>query len=225
MTFPTIEDVTVFTTESTASSHEVPYPATVNSGELLLFLTCANGSGISAIDINETSVVEIKDGNARNHCTNVSYLIAAGSESGNYTVDLTGGSEVICSYCVRISGWHGTTAPEISTGANAETSTPNPDSLTPSGWSAGAEDTLYGVWLSTDGAPMPVTTWPTGYTSNQNDDSSGVGCSMAVAFQNLSAASSDPSAFTLTGTDGCQAFTFAIRTAAAGNPYYYYAQQ
>jgi hypothetical protein len=147
------------------------------------------------------------------------YKIATGSET---TFNLTTNTvQQMAGWVARISDWHGTTPPEVSTAALAATvQTHNPASLTPS-W--GAADTLWIALLANGDGRRTVSTYPTNYTNGQSIQStnSSAGCHVGVARRELNTATEDPGVFTLINTDNGRALTVGIRPASGVTPLTY----
>jgi hypothetical protein len=128
------------------------------------------------------------------------YKLSTGVETGTFTVvqaaTITGHAAMML---MSISGWHGTTAPEVTTIVNGTAAAADPASLNPAGW--GTEDTL---WIAVDanGETAITGTWtgtgggaPTNYTNaatTATADTSTVGqMDIVASFRQLNAASED----------------------------------
>lgn len=109
--------------------------------------------------------------------------------------------------CIRITGEHPATAPEVSSVATATSTAPNSGVLDPTGW--GTEDTL---WLSvySSAATAGPSGYPAGYAGASVSNSNGG--TVAYATRGLNAGSEDPGAFTQTSAVWFAA-TFAVRPA------------
>lgn len=207
MAFPTVESVTE-TAFASGTSHNVSMPATVNSGDLLITLfgndsnaTVTTPSGWTLID----NTVNGTDPRFSSY-----YRIADGSEDGTTVDFVTSADEAASAQVYRISGWHGTTAPEIGTPATGSSAAPDPSSTTPS-W--GAADTL---WIATAGwnRDRTVSAYPTNYTGNNTDTVSGAGAGgvgVGSATRDLNATSDDPGTFTISASDPWISYTIAVR--------------
>ena len=213
MAFPQVVGSQLSSRASNAIDDTVDLPASVAAGDLLLVFHYSDGATTRTFP---GSWVEIKDATVSGDMASigVAYLIAAGGETS--VVVTKSVTERFTAIAIRISAasWHGTTAPEISTGIQGSSTTPNPDVLNPAGWDI--EDTL---WIAAmcwdDGAgTMTVNAYP--YASNNlvsaAVNSAGRG---AIATLESAVASEDPGTFTLSATDQWWAGTVAVRPAAA----------
>ncbi len=211
MSFPIVQGVTTSTQAANSTTTVINLPPGVAAGELVLaFLGTDSGAGANTWP---SPWVELKDDAGTGFEAGIAYLIASGGET---SVTVTHSTERGNAIAMRISGWHGTTPPEVTTAATGSSTTPNPGSLTPS-W--GADDTLWiaAMFADDSAVPFPVTAWPTNYTDNQTQGSTAASaCDVAIATRNLNAASEDPGTFTMTGTETWSAYTVAVRPAAAG---------
>jgi len=189
--FPAVQDTNTSGESSDVTSHTVNLPANISAGDLLIvFFSC---------DANETVTWPTGDGWASIfHQTNantldIGYKIADGTEGATITVT-TGSAEQSAHISYRITGNHRYLAPEVSTGATGNSTSPNPDSLTPTG---GAKDYL---WIAVEGnADGDVASaYPSNYTNGQtNAVGTTAGANIAVARRELNASSEDPVAFTI----------------------------
>ena len=213
MAFPTVAAIGSprNTGGTSTTSHPVPYPTGITAGQLLLCIAGIDGvTGTPAIS-GFTVLINTTGSSERLW---VAYKIATGSESGNAT--LTTASEQVTAEIWRITNWHGTTPPEATATTGATSANGNPPSLTPS-W--GSEDTLWVATVAVNGGPDPLTAYPTGFTDNQNNFSTG-GSGAAGhgrATRNEAIATKDPGTFTHTSQTWV-AGTIAIRPAAGGGP-------
>ena len=219
--FPTVEFVKVFAPADAAETHEATYPTTANydiqANDLLLYLCTCDGTGDS-VPLTEAGLSSLYSANNGALGSSIYYKIAAGTEGEagdlTYTVDPSSLEEVIC-FSVAISGWHGTTVPEIGTAATGTSTTPDPPSITPS-W--GAEDNLYIVFIG-ENLGTTVSAWPASYTDNQNEtDIPGGGVLMgAIATRNLNGSPENPGTATLAQNQAWVAHTAVVRPAASSS--------
>ena len=213
MAAPTIFATQVSQQASGVTASNVTLPASVAAGDLVIAFVAAD-SGAGAMTW-PSPWVNIKDEAGTGFVFSCAYLIASGGET---TVAATHTSERSNHIAARIKAaeWHGTTAPEITANANGSSTGPDPPSLTPS-W--GSDTTLWVAVCAADdsAAPFPITAWPTGYTDNQvgNSTATSAAC-VAICSKGATAASDDPAAFTMTGTETWNAYTLAVRPAAGG---------
>lgn len=210
MAFPTVGAPTASQQTGNSGTSNVALPANIATGDLIIATIAADvGAGAMTWPAPWVKLAERID---TAHVMSVGYLIAVGGET---TVGVTHSNERSNHLAWRVTGWHGTTPPEVSSLANATSNAPNSGALTPS-W--GADDTL---WMSLatwdDSAAPTVSTYPANYTDGQgtNVTASSAG-RVAGAARALNAASEDPGAFGLSGSETWAAFTVAIRPAAAG---------
>jgi len=212
-TFPVVAGTATSSRASNAANDSVTLPASVASGDLLLVFHYSDGSLTRTFP---SPWVEIKDAVCSSSVCNigVGYLIASGGET---SVTVTKSvSERFTAISYRITGWHGTTPPEISTGATGSSTTPNPDTITAS-W--GSDDNLFIAVMAVDdsGGGGSVSTWPANYTGSQiTSPTASSAARGAVATRNLAASNDDPGTFTWSASDQWWAGTVAVRPAAAG---------
>jgi len=201
---------TVFGTDTT--NHNVNMPATVNAGGLLIVLFTNDGSATVTTPAGWTALAS----NSANGAVRLSvyYKIAAGTEGGTTVNFVTSASEEAAAQVYRITNWHGTTPPEISTAVTGTSTAPNPASLNPAGWDVA--DTL---WLAVAGQDRGDQSGTTAYPASYTDgisilSSDGTGsCRTHSARRVLAAASEDPGAFTIPVSEEWVAFTIAVRPA------------
>lgn len=190
-----------------SSTPTVTLPANVAAGDLVLAFVMQDGSGTFTWP---SPWVELVDETGTGFSSHIAYLVASGGETT--VVPTSTISERSNHIAVRIPAaeWHGTTPPEVSASASGNDTNPDPPSLSPS-W--GAENTTWVAAIGTDdsAAPFPVTGWPTGYDSNQTQESTATSAAdVAIAIKQATAASDDPSAFTI-GKETWLAYTLAVR--------------
>lgn len=193
-----------------ATTHTVNLPANISAGDLLLIFFSSAG-GIEGASINTPSgwsslglkLGSVPDGEFPRQV--VFYKTASGSEgsSVNVSTNQMGSSHVT----YRITGWSGT--PEISTGAIGTSSTPDCDTLTPSG---GSKEYLWIALCSTyqSAGGHTISGYPTGYTGSQvfNNGNGNSGCpKTAVSTKNATASSDNPSTYATTGWDSGDGWT------------------
>jgi len=216
MAFPQVAGTAKSSDGSSVTDSVISMPASVASGDLLLaFIATDSAAGANTWDTAGGWVVLVDEAGTGFQFS-VAYKIAAGGET---STTVTHAAERGCYLSARITGWHGTTPPEIATAATGDSTTPDPPDFNPAGW--GTEDTLwfalFGADQSTD--PLPVTTWPTNYGSNQteNHDVTTSAAVLAFATRELNAASENPGTFTMTLQETWNAYTLAVRPAAGGD--------
>lgn len=216
MAFPAFQNHAYREDGSSVTSHPVDYPTSIASGDLLLFVLAADESRTwTDFPSGFNTITNTANGTAVKLM--VLYKIADGTESGTFNIT-SNANERGFFYIARITGWHGTTAPETGTAATGNNTTPDPPSCTPS-W--GAEDTLWVACYAADAAStlQIATDGPTNYQLNEFFDGAEVSgaATIGVAYRELNGTTDDPGIFTCAGTgDQWVAQTVAIRPAAAG---------
>jgi hypothetical protein len=200
---------TAFGTDTT--DHYVDMPATVDAGDLLIVLftndrietvTTPSGWNLLASSINTGNHVRLS----------VYYKIAAGTEGSTTVNFVTSAPEEAAAQVYRITNWHGTTPPEISTPAHGANTAPDPASLDPAGWDVA--DTLWIAVAGQDrGDQSGTTAYPASYTDGISTlSSNGTGsCRIHSAHRVLAVASEDPGAFTIPVSEQWVTFTIAVR--------------
>jgi len=211
MSFPVVESTATSVTSSSITTHTITTPSGVVSGDLLIAfigiedLTTPGGGQFSGVSDGFTEIKDACQGGP-NACAGVFFKVSDGTEGANITVTSVDAERAAhCMY--RISGFDSAIDPEISAGATATSAAPNPDSLTPAG---GAKDFLWMVFTAFERDDETITGFPTNYGSNQINNAQASGATIGVATRNLNAASEDPGAFTLSGSEPWQAFTLAV---------------
>jgi hypothetical protein len=195
---------------SDATNHNVTMPAAVNSGDLLIVLFANDGNAT----VTTPGGWNLLTSNSSSAAVRLSayYKIAAGTEGGTLVNFVTSATEQAAAQVYRITSWHGTTPPEISSNASSST-TPNPPSLNPAGWDV--EETLWIAAAGVDGTPSGGTSYPASYGNGTRTESGGgQNCMVISANRILTAASEDPGQFT--NGDGAKdwvACTIAVRPA------------
>lgn len=207
MAFPSIAG-TATTTTAASTTHVLNLPTSIASGNLLLMFVYQNGSDAGFQFTWPAGWTELVDDGGLPKF-GIAYRIADGGEGS--TISLTSvGSNEASSVCLRITGWHGTTPPEVSTINSETTTTPNPNSLTPSGW--GAEDTLWLAALSADfdSGSDAINAFPASYTEAASSVAASIGV-ISVAYREVNATSEDPGTFTLAVSQQAKTATLAVR--------------
>jgi hypothetical protein len=209
---PVVTSVTETAFGTNTIDHYVNMPATVNAGDLLIVLFTNDGISTVTTPAGWSLLASERRGLAVR--LSAYYKIAAGDEDGTTVNFVTSMSEEAAAQVYRITNWHGTTPPEISTAATGINTAPDPDSLNPAGWDV--EDTLWIAVAGQDqGDQSGTTDYPASYTdgvSTLSSDGSG-SCRTLSARRVLAVASEDPGAFTIPVADEWVAFTIAVRPA------------
>lgn len=220
MAFPAIASSGAnWNTGSTAINNFDPsHPTAASAGDLLIIIAATDGVPTYTWPGGWTSIFATSSGTA---CRMEGrYRIADGTEDDTYWNNLSIGlsaSEGWAYVAMRITGWHGTTAPEAGTATN--TTKPDPPSFNPTGWDI--EDTLWLACGCTDagGADSDdISAVSSGYTlvaTLQNSGTDAGGVNLGVGSLNSAVASVDPGAFTTATNEDTVGATVAIRPAAA----------
>ena len=209
MTFSTVADLAIYAVNTSQTNHTPPYPATVSANQLLLYMAGCDGSEDTP-SISGSGITELYSGTETSHGSCVYYKDAVGDEDGGTFALTVGSTEQVMSYCLAITGWDGVTAPELQGPATGVSANPDPPIITPS-W--GAEDTLFVTFITTDGN-VTVTTYPSGYADNNNDDQWST-VSAAFATAEINGSPENPGTFLVSSAiEQWSAFTIAIRPAS-----------
>ena len=208
---PVVASVTETAFGSNTRDHYVNMPATVDGGDLLIVLF-TNDGGATVTTPGGWSLLA-SDDNTAVRCS-VYYKIAVGDEDGTQVNFATSGVEHAAAQVYRITNWHGTTPPEISTDVTGADAAPDPASLDPAGW-----DVANTLWIAVAGQDRGDELGTPAYPASYKDgistlSSSGPsGCRTHSARRVLAAASEDPGAFTIPVPAEWVAFTIAVRPA------------
>lgn len=225
-TYPMISDTdtTSGTVTSNSSSWTLTYPTNIAAGDLLIGLVGRDGSGAGATWPADWV------GTVQNGAGAVTFEFAkkkaTGSESGNFTLTLSGseqGSWVV--YRIPAGTWYGTLGTTFNVegaSGSAEASSnysaagasqyPDPPSLNPNNWDA--ENTLWIAAMSAD-TSRTVSAYPSSPDTFTNTGSlvSGGSNGATLAWGRLekNASSVDPGTFTISNSDDWASLTIAIR--------------
>jgi len=207
---PVVASVTETAFGTYTTDHYVNMPATVDVGDLLIVLFTNEGLATVTTPAGWTELAS----NSYYWFVRLSvyYKIAAGDEDGTTVNFVTSSNQEAAAQVYRITNWHGTTPPEISTAATGTDMVPDPASLDPAGW-----DIANTLWIAVAGQDRGDQTGTTAYPADYTDgistlSSTGTGsCRTLSARRVLIAASEDPGAFTIPISDEWVAFTIAIR--------------
>ena len=214
MSYPTIAQIQLSSRITNAVDDTVTLPTStaIAAGDLIIIFHFTDGGALSATV--PSPWVEIKDAamaGSPNGRVFVAYLIASGGETSvTVTKEVT---ERFSAIAIKIlaANWHGTTPPEISTGATGTSTTPDPDSLTVS-W--GSADNLWVAIMGMDdlNGTNTVDVYP--YAGN-NQKSTGVATAGvgAICSTESAVATLDPGTFTINPSDEWWAGTLAVRPA------------
>ena len=209
---PVVASVTETAFGTDTTDHYINMPVTVNEGDLLIVFFTNDGIAAVTKPAGWTELASDKRGIAVR--LSVYYKIAVGDEDGTTVNFVTSAAEQAATQVYKITNWHGTTPPEISTAATGISTAPNPASLDPAGWDV--EDTLWIAAAGQDrGDQSGTTVYPASYTDGTSTLSahSWQSCRTLSAHRVLTAASEDPGSFTIPISDEWVAFTITVRPA------------
>jgi len=210
MSAPVVAPVTETAFGTDTTSHYVNMPSTVNAGDLLIVLFSNDRNGSVTTPGGWTELAS--DTSGPHIRVSVYYRIAAGNEGGTTVNFITSAAEEAAAQVYKITNWHGTTPPEISTAATGTDAAPDPTSLNPAGW-----DVADSLWIAVAGQDRGdqtgTTAYPAGYTDGTSTLSSGGtgSCRTLSARRVLATASENPGAFTIPVSEQWVAFTIAVR--------------
>ena len=208
MAFPVIAATnTSLEDAANVTSHTVNLPAGIVSGNLLIVVFNADGTGVGTFPAGDWTVIN-SQGSGANRLT-IAYRQADGGEGSTITVT-TAAAERSAHVAYRITGHEdpATQAPQDASTFAASGVNPDPPDLTPTG---GAKDYL---WIAIEGHDRDRTTdaFPTNYVSNQLN-ARGTGANsvaVAMATDEVNAASENPGTFTISASDQWAAVTIAV---------------
>jgi hypothetical protein len=210
MAFPSVT-VTESSNGANTTTPTITLPASVAAGDLLIAAMAGDGARDASWPAGWNELAD-DDISTVAHFS-MAYRIATGGETSvQPTVTPTERSNHIA---LRITGWHGTTPPEISTVATGASASPNPTGVTAS-W--GSADNLFIAIYGMDSGTL--TGYPTNYSDNQTDNATATSAAIiALATRNLASATDDPGNFTVGVSDNWTAYTIVVRPAASGTLY------
>ncbi|MCJ7668971.1 MAG: hypothetical protein MUO61_00440, partial [Dehalococcoidia bacterium] len=206
---PAVTSVTETAFGTDTTDHYVDMPATIDAGDLLIVLFTNDGDATVTTPAGWSLLASNNNGN---HVRlSVYYKIAAGTEGGTTVNFVTSENEQAAAQVYRITSWHGTTPPEISTAATGTNTAPDPSSLNPAGW-----DVANTLWLAVAGQDQGggTSSYPASYTdgiTTRSKTTGGERCQTMSARRVLAAASENPGTFTIGSSDDWVAFTIAVR--------------
>jgi len=217
MAFPQVATTNNGIDGTNTTTHTVNLPSGISSGDLLIAVISIDASVTIGWPNEGTDWIVIGNGltgSGSLHTCDVAYRIANGSEGSTISVS-SSTSQQSGHATYRITGWHGTTPPELTSGSGSDTQ-PDPPSETAS-W-GGSEDNLFIAGCGWDGGDTSVSTYPTSYTSNQVSPTGGGpgGAGCAIATLESAADTDNPAVYTLDGSEDWSSFTIVVRPAAAG---------
>lgn len=206
--FPTVESVTETASLSAATSHNINYPATVNSGDLLVLIcSFASTSGTTTTPTGYTALYSLTG--SGHLLTGGVFVKSAGGTEGGGTVSVSHGNGAGSGQIYRITGWSGTIGEvEATNGSSGLGSTPDPPSHT---LSSGAANNLWIAVAHCKDDEATVSAYPSGYT---NGTATAGTARTNTCRKESTSASEDPGAFTLSESERRVAATIGIPPAA-----------
>lgn len=216
MAFPVVESVTVTLFSSDTTSHALNFESTSVSGELLILVFANDGLTVQTTPAGWTALDKKTQGNQV--YGGIYAKLADGTEGGTTVDVVTASAEAGTGHIYRISTWGGDLAThvDISTVVQGTSNAPNPSTGT-AGW--GSEDNLFLAIICAGDDDETVSVFPTSYT-NPIDGACGAGANnsgrASSARRLLAAASDDPSAFSLNGSENWLAWTVVVAPVLSG---------
>ena len=217
--FPTVESVGEIAITSLTSTPSIPYPATVNNGDLLIVIA-SFGEGNYQTDITEptgfTKLYAEPGGMTTTHHA-VFLKKADGTESGNAEVTLSYSGSPSTSkgtmQIYRITGWSGTIADieyALSTGSD---DSPNPPTLA---MTSGVAKNLWITVVHSYNDDESVSAYPATYSNGFNlahGEGSNASTRTASCRREKETDTENPPTFTLSGSENYSVSTIGIRPA------------
>ncbi len=202
---PEVADLGLYIGSTAATNHTANYPASVKTGQALLYLVGCDGSGDTPSIDDVPDIIELYSDTETSHGSCIYYKKATGNEGGgNFNVAVTSTEEIVA-VCLAINDWDGVTPPALSEVATGSDDSPLPNGLhVPWGGK-----TLF-IAFNTQNNDN-TTGYPTGYNDNQNNPES---LNNAIGFatrSDLITSYEKPDSFTLNGADAWSAWTIAIK--------------
>ncbi len=208
--FPSVQAWTSSAEPSNSTSHSVSLPSGINEGDLLIVFFSCDGTSTVNWPGDWNSIFHQSNGST----LDIAYKVAGASESSPITVG-TGSSEQSAHIAYAITGYDYYQAPQVSTGALNSGTSPDPDSLSPTG---GAKNYLWIAVESNDDGRSTTSAYPGNYPIQQRSQPSANsihGANVAVASRELNAASENPGTFTISTSENYVACTVAVHPASA----------
>ncbi len=209
MASPTVETTALTATNGT--SHALTLPASIAVGDLLIYVMTTDGGGAHTVDAGYNEIFDNVDFSS-NSRTSVAWRTATADSNDDISIGTAAG-ERGAGIVYRISGAEdpATQAPEMSssTGNTAQSNSPDPDAVTPTG---GSKDYLYLAAMGCNDARSIALSGPSGFANflTQNPAGGANGCNVATAELQETSASQDPGTFALDGGETWVAFTIAV---------------
>lgn len=206
--FPVVESRAATAEGGATTGHNVNLASGAIAGDLLIVSFATDGN--PSIDWSGTGFTEFF---SRNNGSAIKLAIAYKLSTGGETsINVTtGAAERVVSTAYRISGAKDPSSqpPEASTGATGASTSPNPDSLTPTG---GSKKYLWLAVAGCDGG-FNITSYPTSYTDGLTRSGTSLGATIGTAERLLEASIDNPAVFTYSSSDQWVAITIAVHPA------------
>lgn len=204
--FPTVAATAASTDNASDTTQTVSLPGSISSGDLLIICMVLDAVTTTTVPTGWTRLFGDTDLPASAGTVAAFYRQADGTEGGSVDVT-TAGNARAGAVAYRITGHEdpATQAPEASTGASANSTSPDPDSLTPTG---GSKDYLWLIAAGWNGNPTPTGS-PASY-SNEITASPFGNVAIRGMERQLTASSEDPGNWTLSSPKKWVAWTVAV---------------
>ena len=213
MAAPTVDATNTSIHDSDVTSHTVSLPAGISSGDLLIVIFAVDANPGVTWPGGWTEIAEVLQ--VASVTLAVAYRQADGGEGATITVT-SGTAKKSAHTTYKISGHENpaTQAPEMSTGVNGFGTNPDPDSLSPTG---GSKDYLWLAVHAHDGI-QTTDAFPTNYTNGISSEGTNAVASAGAgsAERQLTTATEDPGAFTISNNEQWAAATVAVHPVGAG---------
>lgn len=214
--FPQILDKTEYRSTASATSHTVPLPANLQTGEELVMFFAVDGSNENATATGWTEHAEIEEPGGAT--LTVMYRVVDGTEGSTIAVACDT-AEDACAMVFRLAASDMANA-ESTTSINASGNSYNPPSET---FSGGADAIRWFIGVAIGGSIVPAAA-PAIYTNNVpyagtgnaniTDNTNSV--TLTVGSRELNAATEDPPNIGLTGTTSSAGITLAVPPSSGG---------
>lgn len=195
---------------SSAAAHNVPLPARIASGNLLLVECASYDQNISfpsdwTVLQNTTTAGGLR--------TATVYKVSDGSDATNVVATLAATAR-LSAQAMRIIGQKTSGGIEIASPVSGNSAAPDPSSISPS-WGSANNLFIVGALARSGGSTTLISAYPTGYTDNQAEatNNNGLGASASIASKSAATSSDNPAAFTLAGAREVVVNTLAVRPA------------
>ena len=216
MAFPTISVTTGFN-NSNGTTHTVTMPASgIDNGDLILVSIGADhGSGSTAFTKPAafTNILNFADTSDANVWTDVSALVADGTEESNTYDWTTTTNEKTAWQVMIIKGWDGTIGNIVSASNAAASSAFDPD---PPAITISAADNLI-ITGGTHNGTANITAYPYADNNSAVDTTSGTGVTQFMCTDEIATANPNPGVFSTGGAVWGNAFTLGIPPSGAAD--------